>query len=281
MCTDRDDLPKKKRLITTFAGNPDALLDIDADPLPVICAYESDEKLIKTLEKLKKQMNIYYYCITRGLPVARYFQRIDLAKKVLREEFSKRRGKFDLHDFENIIQALDITSETEGSYLEIGVYKGDSAMLAIEYMKQSGLHRDSYFLDLFEGFTGRDTESSNDAFWLDSHTDTSIESVTKLLSPYKNALVLKADIIKEELPEEISKIAVCNIDVDIYEATLAALMKAAPRITKNGIIICEDAGHTPFLGGAYLAVREFLESPEGQHFIPLNMLSGQMFFIRK
>ena len=138
-----------------------------------------------------------------------------------------------------------------------------------------------HFLDIFEGFTGQNSESSNDAFWLDSHTDTSLQTVSNLLSPYKNAHVLKTDVIRDELPEEIRRIAICNIDVDMYEATLAALLKVARRIVKNGIIICEDAGHTPFLGGAYLAVTEFLASSEGQDFITLNMLSGQMFFIRK
>jgi hypothetical protein len=237
--------------------------------------------LIETLKLFNKKKNIYYYGLTRGLPTARYFHRSDLAKKVLFEELDRKRGKFDLPDFEHIIQAIDITSEIEGSYVEIGVYKGDSAVLALEYMKQRGLQRESWFLDLFEGFTSTETESSNDAFWLNSHTDTSIEYVTGLLSSYKYTHILKTDITKNDLPAEINRIAVCNIDLDIYEATLAAFIKAAPRTAKNGIIICEDAGHTPFLGGAYLAVKEFLDSPEGQNFIPLNLLSGQMFFIRK
>ena len=46
------------------------------------------------------------------------------------------------------------------------------------------------------------------------------------------------------------------------------------------IIIAEDAGHTPLLIGAYAAVREFLESPAGKAFTPVEMMSGQMFLIK-
>ena len=281
LCSDRVDLPRKLKLNLNYAREPEALLSISAGAIPVICAFESDQRLVDTLSILKRSDRIYYYCLTRGLPVARYFHRNDLAKKVLLSESSRRRGKFDLPDFEHIIQALDITSGIDGSYVEIGVYKGDSALIALEYMKSTGQTRNSFFLDVFEGFTGNNPESSNDAFWLDSHTDTSLEYVSGLLSPYAGAEIIKTDIIQDQLPDAINPVAVCNIDVDIYEATLACLTKAAARMAKNGIMICEDAGHTPFLGGAYLAVSEFMKSEQGRDFIPLNLLSGQMFFIRK
>jgi hypothetical protein len=46
-------------------------------------------------------------------------------------------------------------------------------------------------------------------------------------------------------------------------------------------MICEDQGHTPFLAGAYLAIRDFLDSVAGKEFVPIHMASGQMFLIKK
>ena len=73
----------------------------------------------------------------------------------------------------------------------------------------------------------------------------------------------------------------CNIDVDIYDAVKSSLEKVSPLIVENGIIICEDFGHTPALGGANLSVREFLETDEGKKYIPIYMESGQMFLIKR
>jgi hypothetical protein len=48
----------------------------------------------------------------------------------------------------------------------------------------------------------------------------------------------------------------------------------------GGIMICEDAGHTPALIGARLALDNFLKSEQGKFFIPVHMTSGQVFLIR-
>ena len=76
------------------------------------------------------------------------------------------------------------------------------------------------------------------------------------------------------------KIAVCNIDVDMYDAVLALLVKAALLIGDNGIMIAEDYGHTLGLIGAHLAVKEFLRSGKGKKSTPIYMESGQMFLIK-
>lgn len=245
----------------------------------VICAFESDEKLLQILRVLRHRPNIYYYCPFRYLPTARYLHRNDTAKSVLQAELELQRGKFDLADFENIIQAIEITRNIAGDYVEIGVYKGDSAHAALHYMKRSQIKRRSYFYDLFEGFTNVSSQKSGDATWLNSHSDTSLQFVEKFLEEFENFTVGKLDIINHELPSTIREIALCNLDVDMYEATKAGLSKVAPLMTKGGIIILEDPGHTPFLAGALLASTEFLEI-EGKNFTSVQMASGQMFLIK-
>ena len=92
-----------------------------------------------------------------------------------------------------------------------------------------------------------------------------------------------ANIISDELPDEVRArgIAVANIDVDLHEAVLAALERISPHVTKYGIIVVEDPGHTPLLIGACLALKKFMENGGSDMFIPVVMDSGQTFLIRK
>jgi len=141
--------------------------------------------------------------------------------------------------------------------------------------------KDAYFLDLFEGFTYEEAHESSDAFWVDQFSSTSIEEVEKRLYKFKNIKLIKCNIIKDKFPEVIKKIAVCNIDVDMYDAVLSALNKIAPLIVPGGIIMVEDQGHTPNIAGAYLAIDEFKKTEIGKEFFHWNLLSGQALFVRK
>lgn len=250
-------------------------------PHVFICAFESDEKLIRALREIKKLPTPYFYTPSAYYPTARYFHRNDMAREVLIAEQAIDLPKFEVADFENIIQALDITADVPGDYIEIGVYQGRSAHLALHYMRQKGIRRKAYLVDIFEGFGYEGAVQSADALWMGSHTDTSIQGVQEFLAEYDSYQIHKLNIITDDLPTEIGEVAVCNIDVDMYEAVLAGLNKVAPRMVSAGIIVVEDQGHTPALAGAYLAVVEFLASPVARDFIPLHMASGQLFLIRK
>lgn len=104
-----------------------------------------------------------------------------------------------------------------------------------------------------------------------------LAALSRFKTPHK---VIRNNIITDALPPEVREIALCNIDVDMYEAIAAALAKVAPLMIVGGIIIAEDQGHTPLLVGAYVAVRDFLDSAEGKKFLPIEMMSGQMFLVK-
>jgi hypothetical protein len=252
-----------------------------AGPHVFICAFESDEKLIGVLGKIKKLPMPYFFTPSSYYPTARYFHRNDIAREILIAEQAINLPKFEVADFENIIQALDITADVPGDYVEIGVYQGRSAHLALHYMQEKGIRRRAHLVDLFEGFSYEGAAQSADAAWMGSHMDTNIQAVQELLGEFDSHQICKLNIITDDLPSEIGPIAVCNIDVDMYDAVLAGLNKVAPRMAPAGIIIVEDQGHTPALAGAYLAVVEFLESSAARDFVPVHMASGQLFLIRK
>ncbi len=250
-------------------------------PCAVILACNSDERALQAVHFVKRRKNCYYYGADRNAPTARFFHRSELARQVLKDAFSAGLPKFDLPDFENLLQAIEATRSIPGDYVEIGVYKGSSAYVALDYMDRAKVGRRAYFLNTFSGFDYDASTASADRAWHNTHTDASWEDARNLLSRFRTPHeVIAANIITEALPTAIKQIALCNIDVDMYEAITAALDKVSPLVPAGGIIVTEDQGHTPLLSGAYAAVTDFLQSAGGRHFVPVQLLSGQMFLIR-
>jgi len=257
------------------------LLRPETGACAVVLACNSDELALNAINFIQSRKGMFYYGADRNAPTARYFHRNEVARRVLKEASCVGFDKFDLMDFENIIQAIDATRPIPGDYVEIGVYKGASAYVALDYMERANLPRRSFFLDTFSGFDYPQAGVSADRAWHNTHEEASYEGAKKLLSRFRVPHdVLISNIVTDPLPEAIKSISVCNIDVDMYEAVAAALAKAAPRISQGGIIIAEDQGHTPLLLGAYAAVTEFLRSNEGRAFVPIQLSSGQMFMVK-
>lgn len=236
------------------------------------------------LAKLSRRKNTYYFGADSLYPTTRFMFFNDSAKEVLIKSSSISQQKinqyFYLGDYENLTQALHFTKYLKGDYLEIGVYKGKSALVALGYMSRQKTNKHAYLVDLFDGFVNKTSKTSPDAMYYNTHKDTSMAQVKSLLKKYKNKTLLKLDIIENPLPKQIKKVAVANIDVDIYEAVAASLKKIHPRLVVGGVMICEDFGHTPLIAGAMLAVNQFLESSPGKKYTAAYMRSGQIFLVK-
>ena len=258
----------------------DQLDKIEKSNTLIVLGFNNDEKARNIINKLKS-LNLKYIPVLQSVPMAEYYHLDNTAMQVLLKEAENNTHWHFCHvDFQNIFQALQATKNLSGDYVEIGTYKGDSARATLNYMKTANIERTSYFLDTYEGFTYDEAKTSDEAIWQDTHTDTSIEQVRAYLKDYPEAILEKTNIISEELPKEITQIAVCNVDVDMYEAIYAALNKVKDLVVSGGIIIAEDCGHTPALIGGQKAIFEFIEENQ-EMFIPIYLNSGQMFLIKK
>ena len=186
---------------------------------------------------------------------------------------------------ENICQALEYTRELEGDYVEVGVYKGGSAYSAMTYCDISSIDRRFYLIDTFDGFNYEEARISPDIIWKDTHklfgVNETMDYLGETFSEYTGKYsLIPLNIIKGDLPKEIVKIAVANIDVDLYEATYEALVKISRLMVRGGVIICEDPKSTPYLYGAYYAMEKFLTSDLGSDYRKLDMI-GQYFLIKQ
>jgi hypothetical protein len=222
--------------------------------------------------------------------VSNYAHINDLARNVIETEYRRQSAegfaKFDLGpgDFLNIIQALDLTRNVPGAFVEIGCFRGSSSCVAVSYMQRAGIRRPCYFLDVFEGFNYQAAKDSADAFWEGTHGTEGPDVVAariRAAGPDVQISVQRSNIIENALPAEIERIALVNLDVDLYEAVAAGLEKVAPKMAPGGIIIVEDPGHTPMLIGSRLALEEFLAKQPAGQFLPIYMESGQTFLVKR
>ena len=184
----------------------------------------------------------------------------------------------ELGRHQDIMQCISMTNDLQGSYVEVGVLAGSSLLTAINYLKRTNPIRMSYGLDTFEGFNYDKAKNSFVGHWRNTHKLGNhiqvIEKIKLVLNSVKQKYkLIRCDICEDELPTEISKIAVGYIDLDMFEPTRDALIKISPKIVKNGVIICEDPVSTPGLIETYIALKMFLETEEGSKYSVLTLSS--------
>ena len=267
-----------------------ALFQCDVSSTVFVYACDSDSTGLPFIKEIIKRNGVFY-------PVQVYtpssYANVDeVARKVVLSEFQRQTDagfcKFDFGagDSLNLIQAIAATVNVAGDYVEIGCYRGSSACVALAYMREIRLKRNCFFLDVFDGFTYQAAKDSADAMWAGTHETEGLDIVGKRIleccDPLSGLLaeVVKTNVIEDELPEQIADIALANIDVDLYEAVLAALVRIAPRMAVGGIVIVEDPGHTPALIGSRLAFDVFMQTPIASSFTAIYLESGQTFLVR-
>lgn len=233
--TDMNQKEKKMLGVNNICVDSDSLCSMDTENVIVILAYKFNYNTSETIGKLlNKKIKFYGLNITMRSDTCHYYENDRCAHEVLYEEVLKNGSYFDMNDFENIFQALQITKKLSGAYVEIGTFHGDSARAALSYMQKKHINKKAYFIDTYEGFTYSESFDSADAFWNGTHETTSIDFVKERLNEFCNYELIKANIIKDDIPNDIDKIAVCNVDVDMYEAVYTALVKVHSRIIEGG-----------------------------------------------
>ena len=160
---------------------------------------------------------------------------VDLIKEI------KKEVDFAFYPYEAFMLHSIVKTQTslDGDFAEVGVYQGGSAKLICEIKKEKELY-------LFDTFTGLPEVSKDDThygekYWHENEfSNTSVESIKKLLDRYENV-----HIIKGEFPESGNgiidkKFCFVHLDVDLYKSTIESLRFFFPKMVKGGIILMHD-----------------------------------------
>jgi hypothetical protein len=267
--------------------------DLAALPAETLFVYacDSDEIGIPWVRTLIQQRRRFYP--VRAYSPSTYGHINDVARRTLEEEFVEQtaagyaKWDFGPGDFLNLVQAIDLTANIDGDYVEIGCYRGSSACVAVRYMQARGIARHCYFYDTFDGFSYDAARTSSDTLWTGTHATEGEQTVRDRIERRADAArglrvtVERLNIVEQELPASIQNVALANVDVDLYEAVRDGIAKIAPRIVPGGILIVEDPGHTPALIGSRVALSDFMETSLAQAFTPVYVESGQTLLIRR
>lgn len=291
LLTDRNCSPELERTLGPVVRSLDGMTAGDIANSVFYIYFLCDSDALPSLRKIRECGGTYVPHFDPTKTSYRFVNRS--AYEAMRKTWAKHERVSHLNPMihENICEALWITRELEGDYVEIGVYLGGSALTAVnmidEIGRSSGAHRPrtAWLLDTYDGFNYAEAFTSADAMWAGTHALLGVEktmqhieeTLSGTLAPHR---LVACNICSDPLPDGIGKIAVANIDVDMYEPTLTALTRVADLVVPGGIIICEDAASTPALYGAYLALEEFLDTAHGKDYIKL-FKGGQYFLIKR
>jgi len=162
-------------------------------------------------------------------------QIVDLIKEI------KKEVDFAFYPYEAfmIYSIVKTQVSIEGNLAEVGVYQGGSAKLICEVKEKKKLY-------LFDTFTGLPKVSDDDTHfgqkhWYDNEfSNTSVESIEKLLSKYDDVHIIKG--IFPESGKEIDDERFCfvHLDVDLYKSTIDSLRFFYPKMVQGGIILVHD-----------------------------------------
>jgi len=165
--------------------------------------------------------------------------------------------------------------QVPGVFVELGVYKGESARI-IHCLDQD---RPFHLFDTFAGFAAEDLigETGEAAtYTTDNFADTSVQSVLKKIGG-KGNLIIHQGYFPESAHGFREQIALANLDADLYNPTKAGLEFFYPLLSPGGVIMVHDYNHK--WPGIIKAVDDFLKTiPENMTLLP--DINGTAMIIR-
>jgi hypothetical protein len=211
------------------------------------------------------------------------------------ESYLRRGGEFDCRHVEGFIRGNEFNNsgdmpryfslalmcdqilkeELTGDVAELGVYKGNTAVLLAALARKLG--STAYLLDTYEGFAAEDLQGI-DADKTLAFTDATLEAVQSLVG-FQNVRYIKG-----HFPHSTTDLSpgllfcLVHIDCDLYAPIAAALHYFYPRLIKGGFLVIHDYSSL-YWDGAEKAIDEFFtDKPE--KLIPIPDKSGTVV-IRK
>ena len=202
-----------------------------------------------------------------------------IEKNTISKELQKLEKKYsDKTRFYNFWFQIERIRENNiiGAFAELGVYKGETAMLIHKMAPNKKL----YLFDTFEGFENADLklENSNDKKYSKKEfADTSAESVSKYLGTDEHIHIIQGYFPESTVNLKEEKYAFVHIDADLYKPTIEALSYFYSRLSSGGVIIIHDYNHN--WAGVRKAVDEF-KAKISEPIIELTDWQGSVMIIK-
>jgi O-methyltransferase len=161
-----------------------------------------------------------------------------------------------------------------GDFAEFGVFRGGTALLAAEVLREAG---DPRAMHLFDSFAGMPETSTGEAFSAGDFDRTSEQSVRALIAPAGVDAQFHVGFIPDTFPAaNVSTLAFAHVDVDLYQSVLDCVEFAYPRLVPGGIMIFDDYGFPSCTRSREAADLAFADRREKPIYLP----TGQALVIK-
>ena len=196
---------------------------------------------------------------------------LNIINQISEKELLRTTTEYNILQFIKSYQKI-LRNNANASFVECGVWKGTYLIIIQKLNENYKLNLPVYGYDTFEGtpklnvdLYGNPLEdlyekrklNNNKSGWNYMSEQEVRQNIKDNLENADNIILVKGNIedtlnYEENLPKEIS---ILKIDTVLYESYKASFEKLAPRIVKNGIIICDNYFTYP---GVKKATDEFL-----------------------
>lgn len=156
-----------------------------------------------------------------------------------------------------LFQLARHASRLEGSFAEIGVYRGGTATLLAHVTDRAKRP-----LHLFDTFAGMPETDARDLHIAGDFADTSLADVKRFLTGHTSVQFHQGEFPGTAGPVTNEKFAFVHVDVDIASSVDACCAFFYPRMVPGGVMIFDDYGFTSCPGAKTSTDAFFADKPE-------------------
>lgn len=162
-------------------------------------------------------------------------------------------------------QLAGLARDVPGDTAECGVFRGASSYFICR--RTAGTGKEHHLFDAFEGLPA--PREVDGAYWKEGHLAADPQTALRVLAEFPFVRVHTGWIPTRFADVEERRFSLVHVDVDLYEPTRDSLQFFWPRLSRGGILICDDHGFST-CPGARRAWDEFfagtatLALPTGQ-----------------
>lgn len=238
---------------------------------------EERRQLLRTLRNTRISVSHTALAHAVNIPVATYAPWFNDAVFMNTFEAIKPNTLVDIYRCFELWSLVAQLNKVPGDILEVGVWRGGTGCLMATQAANLNVKRTIFLCDTFSGVvkaTAKDTHYKGG-----EHADTTQQVVETLIAQLglDNTKILKG-IFPDETGHAIqdAQIALCHIDVDVYESGLDVFNWANARMGIGAMVVFDDYGFLGCEGITKLANELSLR----EDFICVANLNGHAVFIK-
>jgi len=131
-----------------------------------------------------------------------------------------------------------------GDFIELGVFRGGSALLMAQALREQGGQRRLQLLDSWQGLPALSPQDAGTFVRAGTFAASSESQVRQLLAAagLLDCCELHAGWFEQTLPSLTGPFVLAHVDCDLYEPVKLGLAQLLPRMAAGGTIVVDDYG---------------------------------------